>query len=60
MIRIPKEDWTWRTLKKYLEDSGIQDSDKIWYIDINIESERDIIINTGEKRGIEITNHPDL
>jgi len=33
---------------------------KIWYLDINVESESDIIINTSEEKGAEITNHPDL
>ena len=60
MIQIPKENWTWGMIKKYLEDSGIQNSDKVWYIDINVESDRVMIINTSEERGIEITNHPDL
>ncbi len=60
MIEIPKENWTWGTLKKWFEKSGIKDSDKIWYIDINVEEDRSITINTGEERGIEITNYPDL
>lgn len=61
MIQIPKENWTWGTIKKYLEKSGIHDNMEIWYIDINREiSHRDIIINTGEEKGAEITNHPDL
>jgi len=62
MIDIPKENWTWGRIKKYLEKSGIHNSTKIWYIDINVEKadERTIIINTGEEKGAEITNHPDL
>ena len=60
MIQIPKGKWTWGTIKKYLEDSGIHDNMKIWYLDINVESESDIIINTSEEKGAEITNHPDL
>lgn len=60
MIQIPKENWTWGMIKTYLEKSGIQDSHKVWYIDINVESDRVITIHTGEERGIEITNHPDL
>ena len=60
MIQIPKEKWTWGTIKKYLEKSGIHDDMEIWYIDISRESDRDMIINTGEKKGAEITNHPEL
>jgi hypothetical protein len=43
-----------------LEGNGVDDSTKIWFIDINVEEERSITINTGEERGIEITNYPDL
>ena len=60
MIDIPKENWTWGKIKKYLKRSGIHNGTKIWYIDINVESESTIIINTGEKKGAEITNHPDI
>jgi hypothetical protein len=60
MIQIPKDKWTWGKIKKILEKSGIHNGTKIWYIDIGQESDTDIIINTGEERGAEITNHPDL
>ena len=44
-----------------VEKSGITDDMPIWYIDINKEKwDRDIIINTGEKMGVEITNHPEI
>lgn len=61
MIQLPEKNWTWGEIKKILEKSGIHDEMEIWYIDINREKhDQDIIINTGEKRGAEITNHPDL
>lgn len=61
MIQIPKKGWTWGKIKEILEKNGIDDGTEIWYIDINREKyDRDIMINTGEKRGAEITNHPDI
>jgi hypothetical protein len=62
MIQIPKEQWTWGKIKEEIERKGFINNDTlIWYIDINVEkADRDIIINTGEKLGAEITNHPEI
>jgi len=60
--------WTWGEIKKHIEGKHshtrfgcITDDTEIWYIDINREkSDRPIIVTSGEKRGVEITNHPDM
>lgn len=57
---ITMKDWTWGQIKRGI-DAFVDDDEVIWYIDINQEkSERTIEIRKGEKRGVEMTNHPDI
>jgi hypothetical protein len=60
MIQIPKKNWTWGEIKRYLEHKkgmAIDDNTRIFYIDIAQESEYGITIHIGDY-GAEITNYP--
>jgi hypothetical protein len=61
MPTLPKEHWTWGNIKKLIETEGIKDDDFVWYIDINVErADRSIVLYSGKKKGIEVTNHPEI
>ena len=52
--------WTWGEFKDKMESAGIADYDRLWYIDINIESTEPVNIQTDHQRGVEVTNYPDI
>jgi hypothetical protein len=52
--------WTWGEIKKVFEDAGIDDCSRVWYIDIDSESDRDLVIVNIDQKGAEITNYPNL
>ena len=60
MINLNLKKWTWKEFKEKIESTGVLDSDLIWYIDINSECDSFVSVFKEEKRGVEITNYPDM
>ncbi len=59
-MKTEPKNWTWKEFKRIMDDLEVKDSDRIWYIDINIESSYPIHIAKDHFRGVEVTNYPDM
>jgi len=53
------EPWSWGEFKKYMEENGVKDYHKIWYIDIDRDSEYELTLIIDED-GIQFTNYPNF